>query len=121
MYHILKNMNNQEISKVRVACEVSFKVGQMDYGTIMVPAGTEVFRHVIKSRDAAWKPETVKFSDWFVSDAELRKLCPESYKLNGEVSSFYLHDASHYGISVPNANVGELSKASQRQHKAYHY
>ena len=110
---------DKEISTVRVACEVSFKVGTMDYGTITVPAGTKVFRHIIKSRDAAWKPETIKTSDWFVDGDAMVKLCPESYKINGAPSNFYLHDASHYGISVPNANVGKGEPKSF--HKAHHY
>ena len=105
-------MNNKEISTVRVACEVSFKVGHMDYGTITVPAGTQVFRHKVNG----------KVSDWFVSDADLAKLCPESYKINGVPSSFYIHDASHYGLSVPNANVGALKGDNPKTfHKAHHY
>lgn len=113
--------NTKEFATVTTACEVSFAVGNMDYGTITVPVGIKVFRHVIKSRDADWKPETVKTSDWFVEHDDMVKLCPESYKINGNLSSFYLHDASHYGITMPNANVrkdGELPKA---KHKAVHY
>jgi hypothetical protein len=112
---------NKEISTVRVACEVSFRVGNMDYGTITVPAGTVVFRHIIKSKDAAWKPETVKVSDWFVAHDDMVKLCPESYMIDGKPSSFYLHDSSHYGITVPNANVGALKGEPKTFHKAHHY
>lgn len=105
-------MNNKEISTVRVACEVSFKVGHMDYGTILVPAGTQVFRHTVNG-----KP----ISDWWVTDADIAKFCPESFMIDGKPSNFYIHDATHYGISVPNANVGELKGEPKTFHKAHHY
>ncbi len=101
----------KEISTVRVACDVSFKVGHMDYGTITVPVGTQVFRHAVNG----------KLSDWFVAHDDMVRLCPESYMLNGKPSDFYLHDASHYGITVPNANVGALRDAPKTFHKAHHY
>jgi hypothetical protein len=113
-------MSNKETATVTTACEVSFAVGHMNYGTILVPEGTKVFRHVIKSRDAAWKPETVKVSDWFVEHDALASLCPESYKHNGKVSDFYMHDASHYGITIPNANVRK-DGAPVAKHKSFHY
>lgn len=111
---------DKEFSTVRVACEVSFTVGHMNYGTITVPVGTKVFRHRVNG----------KVSDWFVADADLAKLCPDSYKINGEPSDFYMHDASHYGISMPNANVapvkgpyiiGHGGENAQTFHKAHHY
>lgn len=105
-------MNNKEISTVRVACEVSFKVGHMDYGTILVPAGTQVFRHTVNGKPISY---------WWVSDEYIIKFCPDSYKIDGKPSSFYLHDASHYGISVPNANVGTLKGEAKAFHKAHHY
>jgi hypothetical protein len=82
--------------------------------------GAKCFRNVIKSRDADWKPETVKVSDWFVM--EVQKYCPEGCMINGKPSDFFIHDADHYGITMPNANVRkdgeEMPKA---KHKAIHY
>ena len=102
---------DKEISTVRVACEVSFKVGHMDYGTILVPAGTQVFRHKVNG----------KVSDWWVAHDDMVKLCPESYKINGQPSTFYLHDASHYGISLPNANICPIAGDAKAKHNAHHY
>lgn len=118
-----------EVSTVRVAVEVSFQVGKMDYGTILVPAGTPVFRHIIKSKDAAWKPETTKTSDWFVQNPSL---LPDNGRIliNGKHSSFFVQDATHYGITVPNANVcpvkgpyiiGFGGENAETFHKAHHY
>jgi len=111
---------SKEYATVTTACEVSFAVGHLNYGTITVPVGTKVFRHVIKSRDADWKPETVKVSDWFVADADVAKLCPDGMKINGEPSAFYLHDGTHYGITMPNANVRKDGEP-KATHKAIHY
>jgi Fe-S oxidoreductase len=105
----------KEYGTVHTACEVSFAVGHADYGTILVPVGTKVFRHIIKSRDAAWKPETVKVSDWFVEHDEGVKLCPSE-----KVRSFYLHDMCHYGITLPNANVRKEGTPVV-VHKSHHY
>jgi hypothetical protein len=103
-------MSNKETATVTTACEVSFAVGHMNYGTILVPVGTKVFRHTVNG----------KVSDWFVADADLAKLCPESFKHDGKVSDFYLHDASHYGITMPNANVRKDGEPVAK-HKAHHY
>jgi hypothetical protein len=97
---------DKEFATVIVACEVSFGVGHMNYGTISVPAGAKVFRHNVNG----------KVSDWFLLDDDLRKLCPEAYK----GSSFYLHDAMRYGISLPNANVRNEGTPCAT-HRAYHY
>ncbi len=108
----------KEYATVTTACEVSFQVGRMNYGTINIPVGAKVFRHIVKSRDAAWKPETVKTSDWFVM--EVQKYCPEGCMLNGKPSDFFIHDADHYGITMPNANVRK-DDAAVAKHKAIHY
>ena len=105
----------KEHATVTTACEVSFVVGNMDYGTITVPVGAKVFRHIFNN-----PPEAVKVSDWFVEHDDMVKLCPESYKVNGKPSTFYLHDASHYGITMPNANVRKDGEP-KAQHKAHHY
>ena len=103
-------MSNKELGTVTSACEVSFQVGHMNYGTIPVPVGAKCFRH----RDNG------KVSDWFVM--EVQKYCPEGLILNGKPSDFFIHDADHYGITMPNANVRkdteEMPKAT---HKAFHY
>jgi hypothetical protein len=103
-------MSNKETATVTTACEVSFAVGHMNYGTILVPVGTKVFRHTVNG----------KLSDWFVADADVAKLCPEGMKINGEPSSFYLHDGTHYGITMPNANVRKDGEP-KATHKAIHY
>ena len=108
---------SKEHATVHTACEVSFKVGHMDYGTIAVPVGAKVFRHIIKSKDAAWKPETVKVSDWFLEHDEMMKLCPKEYILY----PFFQHDADNYGISLPNANVKKDSGTPSKKHLAHHY
>ena len=76
----------------------------------MVPVGTEVFRHNVNG----------KVSDWFVDDADIAKLCPASYMFDGHPSSFFMHDASHYGITMPNANVRK-DGTPVAKHKAHHY
>lgn len=102
---------SKEYATVTTACEVSFAVGHMNYGTITVPVGTKVFRH----NDVGGK-----WSDWFVSDADVAKLCPEGMKINGQPSSFYLHDGTHYGITMPNANVRKDGEPVAK-HKSIHY
>ena len=99
-----------QTSTVRTAIEVSFAVGTLDYGTITVPVGTVVERHY---------DERGMWSDWFVSYPT--KLCPDSYKINGEVPEhgLFMHDAIHYGITIPNANV-EAGHTPLKTHKAYH-
>jgi hypothetical protein len=94
-------------STVRVACEVSFKVGNVDYGSIMVPAGTKVFR---------WVMEGGKVSDWFLEDEELASLCPNDW-----IKELFMHDAGIYGISLPDANVGPLRGPAKSYHQAHHY
>jgi hypothetical protein len=108
---------SKEHATVHTACEVSFRVGHMDYGTILVPVGTNVFRHVIKSKDAYWKPETVKYSDWFLEADGIVYLCPKEHMQN----RLYLDDALNYGITVPNANVKKDSGTPSEKHKAFHY
>lgn len=108
-----------EVSTVRVAVEVSFQVGKMDYGTILVPAGTQVMRHV----------QNGKPSDWFVKNPSQ---LPDNGRIliNGKHSSFFVHDATHYGISIPNANVcpvngpyviGFGGENAETFHKSFHY
>lgn len=94
-------------SNVHVACEVSFKVGNSDYGSIMVPAGTKVFR---------WCMEDGSKSDWFVEDEDLAALCPNEWNRKG-----FMHDAGIYGISLPDANVGPLRGPAKSYHQAHHY
>jgi acetoacetate decarboxylase len=101
---------DKETATVTTACEVSFAVGNMNYGTITVPVGTKVFRHVIDN----------KVSDWFLEHDDMVKLCPESSKVNGKPSSFYLHDACHYGITMPTANVGGDGRPMAK-HNSIHY
>ena len=110
----------KEHATVHTACEVSFAVGHANYGTILVPIGAKVFRHVIKSRDAAWKPETVKVSDWFVDHDDMVKACPSQLVEDGKVSPLYYHDVCHYGITMPNANV-KREGTPEATHKAHHY
>lgn len=101
---------SKEYATVTTACEVSFAVGHLNYGTINVPVGTKVFRH----------NDCGKWSDWFVADADVAKLCPDGMKINGEPSAFYLHDGTHYGITMPNANVRKDGEP-KAVHKAHHY
>lgn len=116
------NERTTETATVTCACEVSFAVGSCEYGTISVPVGTKVFRFIFKSKDAEWKPFTTKVSDWFLSDDDMIRLCPESLKVNGKVPDLYAHDATHYGITLPNANVRPDGKeAPKAKHRAFHY
>jgi hypothetical protein len=104
-------MYNKEHSTVRVAIDVSFQVGNMNYGTITVPKGTKVFRHHVDG----------KISDWFIEHDDMVKLCPKNFIHEGKISQFYLHDASHYGITVPNANVGKIVETPKKVHSSFHY
>ena len=107
-------MSNKEYATVISACEVSFQVGHMNYGTINVPVGTKCFRH------AGNKGFGVKPSEWFVMD--VASLCPEGMKIDGKPSDFFIHDADHYGITMPNANVREDGEEMPKAtHKAFHY
>jgi hypothetical protein len=98
----------KEYGIVTTACEVSFAVGNLDYGTVTVPVGAKVSRRIVMSRDAAWKPETRKTSDWFVEPSELDKLTCE-FK-GGEL---FRMDMKNYGISMPNANVCKTTKEGE--------
>jgi hypothetical protein len=100
----------KEHATVHTACEVSYTVGHADYGTINIPVGTKVFRHVVNG----------KKSNWFLADDEIAKLTPESCKIDGKPSNFFLHDAIHYGINLPNANVTKEGNP-QAKHIAKHY
>lgn len=91
----------------------------MDYGTILVPAGTQVFRHNVNG----------KVSDWWVADSELAKFCPILMP-SGDPSHMFMLDATNYGISLPNANVcpvngpyviGHSGEIAETFHKAHHY
>lgn len=102
----------KEFATVHTACEVSFKVGHMDYGTIAVPVGTKVFRHNVNG----------KVSDWFLTHDSMIRLCPdECIENDGKVSALYCHDATHYGITLPNANVKKDSGTPSEKHSAHHY
>jgi hypothetical protein len=100
-----------EVSSVRIAIEVSFAVGKLDYGTITVPVGTEVQRHY---------DERGKWSDWFIKNP--KALCPDTFKINDEVpeNGFFMHDAEHYGISIPHANVYGSKNFALKVHKSHH-
>lgn len=106
--------NQRQDSITTIDTEVSFSVGKSDYGTIMVPKGTKVFRHRV---GGIW-------SDWFVTNPGN---LPDNGRLlfNGKHSDFFIHDAVHYGISLPNANVKDGNKGTQNipspVHFARHY
>ena len=99
-------------SQVRVAVNVSFQVGRMDYGTVHIPVGTSVFRKIVDG----------KISDWWVADPA--PFCPDAFKHNGKVDpdGMFMHDATYYGISVPDANVQDGKGVyAVAAHKSFHY
>lgn len=99
-----------ESATVHTACEVSFRVGSMDYGTINVPVGAKVSRHTINKI----------VSPWYLDQEDFVKLCPKSFMIDGKVSHVYFMDADNYGISLPNANVKKDGYPSKK-HLAHHY
>jgi len=84
----------------------------MDYGTIAVPVGAKVFRYTFSNG---------KVSDWFLDDEDFVKLCPKEYIYDGKPSDFFIHDATFYGITLPNANVKKDSGTPSEKHLAHHY
>jgi hypothetical protein len=107
----MSNKEITEVSNVRIAIEVSFAVGHMDYGTLSVPEGTPVERRFVNE----------KWSEWFITNPKV--LCPDSFKINGEVSEngFFMHDAKFYGITIPHANVYGSKTCAVKSHKSFHY
>ena len=92
----MKPTNRTEYGTTTIDCEISFTVSKMDYGTIMVPKGTKVKRSSLDGR----------FTEWSI--AAPAQFCPSQYIIDGKVSGFYLHDAIHYGITIPSQNVRKL-------------
>lgn len=86
-----------ERSITKFSTDVSFKAAgeSKDYGTIHIPQETKVERFR-DSDDAPW-------SDWFVMLPEA--VCPEKYYFDGKPGEMFMHDATHYGIRVPNDHV----------------
>lgn len=103
-------LETTEYATVHTACEVSFAVGHADYGTINVPVGTKVFRHLSDGKPV---------SDWFLEGDEIPKLCPEKGKIYDKPSIGYIRDAFHYGITMPNANV-KRDGVTKPTHEAIH-
>jgi hypothetical protein len=119
----MSKTETKELGTVTTACDVSFAVGNLDYGMVTVPVGTKVSRRVIMDRDAPWKPITTKVSDWFVEHYEIDKLICE-FK-GGEL---FRMDMKNYGISMPNANVRKIDGEGVwvydepiKEHRSRHY
>lgn len=92
-----------EHGTVRVACEVSFKVAESDYGTINVPAGTKVEKKVFQRTSHISGKVITSDTGWYVVDPAA--ICPDNFKINGKPAEAFIFDALNHGITVPTANI----------------
>lgn len=85
-----------EYGIVKHSLDVHFTAaaGTADYGQILIPQGTKVERFC----------ENGMWSDWFVTNPE--DVCPMRLRdADKRPNSFYMHDAIHYGIRVPQVHL----------------
>jgi len=96
------------VGVVKHATEVRFTAAceSTDYGVIPIPAGTEVEQHIHISKNQVAGEPIISKSGWFITYPE--DVCPAHFKINGEPGHMFMHDATHYGIRVPDAVVEKV-------------